>query len=321
MSSLYTRNSILWISYYRNKIHFRKSLKLPDDGESWKLAKIFQKKLDGEIALELFNNLLNNEKQILLSEAYQMFSNEKQLSGNNIYYIAYKYLLEITGNIPTSMVMIDQLNKLKNKLLYNKKSQNTVVSYFNHLRVFFNWCVKKQYISTNPIPKLKWQLKNVVTLTESELELIINYLKTVNEPMANLIKYLSLTGLRLSEALALKKTDIDYNSNILIINNTKASRTESFPLYPELKLFLMENNNIYNGDRGYALKAFQKACSALELKKYKIHDIRRTFASKYATILTPIELQKLTRHSKIETTLKHYVNLNLQTIGNKMVHT
>ncbi|MCH7770187.1 MAG: tyrosine-type recombinase/integrase [Bacteroidetes bacterium] len=67
-----------------------------------------------------------------------------------------------------------------------------------------------------------------------------------------------------------------------------------------------------------ALTIFQNACKECNIPKYRIHDLRRTFASKYATKLTPIELQKLVRHADINTTLKHYINIDLQDIAKKI---
>jgi integrase len=132
---------------------------------------------------------------------------------------------------------------------------------------------------------------------------------------------MSLTGLRVTEALNFKREHIDWNNNIIFINNSKANRQEQFPIYTELKKFLyqmLENGEWYIGNRKSVLDSFQRTCSKLKLKRYKLHDIRRTFISRYATKLNPIELKAIARHSDIKTTLSSYVSLDMNAIGDKL---
>jgi integrase len=316
MSSIFVRNKILWIGYTQNKIHIRKTLKLPNTNEGMKLARQFKKKLDAELFLEHLDELTNPRKVVLLSEGFQNFCESKNLKEAGNYGIIIKYLKEITGDIPINLIDSTHINLLKKKL--ESKSHNTVVSYFNHLTVIFNFFKKQEFISLNPVPKLKSELKPVVTIPEYELELII---KNLEPSIVHLIKLMSLTGLRISEALNFKREHIDWNNNIIFINNSKANRQEQFPIYTELKKFLyqmLENGEWYIGNRKSVLDSFQRTCSKLKLKRYKLHDIRRTFISRYATKLNPIELKAIARHSDIKTTLSSYVSLDMNAIGDKL---
>ena len=48
------------------------------------------------------------------------------------------------------------------------------------------------------------------------------------------------------------------------------------------------------------------------------HDLRRSFGTRWATRLTPIELKELMRHKSIETTLKYYVQIVAEKLGKKL---
>jgi len=316
MSSIFVRNKVLWIGYTKNKIHVRRTLKLPATSEGRKLAKEFQKKLDAELFLLHLDNLTNPKQVVLLSEGYDNFCKSKNLTEAGNYGIIYNYLVRVTGNVPINIINSTHIDLLKKSL--SNKSQNTAASYFKHLGVIFNYFMKQEYISLNPVPRLKWEEKPVITIPEHELELII---KKLELGISNLVKLMVLTGLRISEALDFKREHIDWKNNVIHINNSKANRNEQFPIYTELRNFLyqlLENWNLYNGNRRYALDQFQNACEILKLKKYKLHDLRRTFISKYATKLNPIELKAIARHRSIETTLGSYVSINMNAIGDKL---
>ncbi|KKK49782.1 hypothetical protein LCGC14_3131590, partial [marine sediment metagenome] len=56
----------------------------------------------------------------------------------------------------------------------------------------------------------------------------------------------------------------------------------------------------------------------LGIIRYSIHDIRRCYATRWAYKLMPYELNKLMRHLDMNTTLKHYADVELDKIVTKM---
>ena len=114
------------------------------------------------------------------------------------------------------------------------------------------------------------------------------------------------------------------------------NRNDIFPLNIEngillkfLKSFRKNSGRVFEVNQ-WAVKNFQKAIESIntekkktdkkfkDIPKYTIHDIRRTFGSKYANRLMPIELMKLMRHKELSTTLRYYVNIQMTDIAEKL---
>ena len=56
-----------------------------------------------------------------------------------------------------------------------------------------------------------------------------------------------------------------------------------------------------------------------EVTKYaSAHDLRRAFATRWSRKVMPAVLQRLMRHSAIETTLKYYVDLEADDLGDEL---
>jgi integrase len=55
-----------------------------------------------------------------------------------------------------------------------------------------------------------------------------------------------------------------------------------------------------------------------EGKYASAHDFRRTFGTRWAKRVMPVVLQKLMRHSSIETTLRYYVDLDADEVGDEL---
>jgi len=64
------------------------------------------------------------------------------------------------------------------------------------------------------------------------------------------------------------------------------------------------------GERRRVLKEVPKYASA--------HDLRRAFANRWAPRVKPVVLQKLMRHADIQTTLKHYVDLDVDDMAEEL---
>ena len=136
------------------------------------------------------------------------------------------------------------------------------------------------------------------------------------------------SGFRKEEALQQKWSDVYFEKDVLMVVTFKDNHNEDlFPLNlsnGELKkhLFEMEkskaDNYLFHLNNIDILKRFQKVLESLELPKYTLHDIRRTFGSYWAVRVSQIQLMKLMRHKAIDTTLKYYISIDVLEIGNKL---
>lgn len=117
------------------------------------------------------------------------------------------------------------LQSYYNSLTKNKgKSANVVKTLHKVLKAALNQAMKEQFIILNPcnyviLPKIE-EKEEVETFSLEEQKLFITYLQKENHRLCTLFKLDLGTGLRLGEVIALKWSDIDFNSN-----NIKISRT------------------------------------------------------------------------------------------------
>jgi len=354
MATIYPRGNWLHIHYYlQGRLH-KEALNIPNTPAGLIEAERFKEELEAKLLLikrgkmeinRIFpdhndsntqfiqspqSNVISLPNNYTLSEGLNKFFEFKAngLDETSTYGFVMKILIKnICGNILIKDVTKQHGNQLEAYLYKNKRSKNTAVTYLNHLRVVFNYFKNEKWIETIPIPKVKWDDRPIVTLAEADLKKILDFLKKEEEYKLTyyLVRLLLLTGFRISELLNLRKDMIDFEHNVINIRNFKGKRNEVFPLYPELRIFLKEvinntkHNELFAGlDRFDAYALFQNVLKKLEIKHYKLHDLRRTFASRMASKLTTVELQKVMRHKSIGTTLKSYVNLDMNSIGHKM---
>jgi len=117
----------------------------------------------------------------------------------------------------------------------------------------------------------------------------------------NLLGLLSATGLRISEALHLSRADIDFESNLLVVKETKFNKSRHVPLHPTTVDALKDyarfrdksvpvtfgTDAFFILDKGYpltyrhALYSFQTIRRQMAWRKKRlprIHDLRHTFA-------------------------------------------
>ena len=58
--------------------------------------------------------------------------------------------------------------------------------------------------------------------------------------------------------------------------------------------------------------------NAVEGKTANAHDLRRTFASRWARRVAPAVFQKLMRHASIQTTMGYYVDLDIDEMADEL---
>jgi integrase len=204
-----------------------------------------------------------------------------------------------------------------------KLAKATKITYTNHIIILFNWLKRKGIIKDHEFKRQSTPSKiNKNIIDDASFNEILNFLKEKSEQQYRLIYFLKLTGFRRTEATELTKADINFRTDIIYVRNKiNKNEIDQFPLYPTLKKFLNEfvpklqpNAKIFNYSTD-GLKFWNRAMQHLGYN-YTLHDIRRTFGTLHANKGTnTLDLMKLMRHRKIDTTMKYYVNMNINRIG------
>lgn len=324
MARIFKRGRILWIGYYNpaTKKEQQESLSLIDTKLNRKLAEEIKLKKELELKQRSFALATNN---IMLSDAVFHFMLSKNIDNDyrTVYYSAFKNFSDfLKTDIFVKQLKQDHLKKFAVYLKQQGKSSNTIATYLNHLCILSKWLVQEKYADKDFSYKIRPHKKEAMIIPDIELRKLLLYLFFHNRDQYNLVKFLVLTGFRKMEALHLQWNQIDMSTKTIYLENTKAKRTDVFPIYPELEKLINaipHNGKMVFNYKDKGLKFYDRAIKKIGIKHYSIHDLRRKFGTKMAERgLTPYELQRVMRHQNIKTTMQYYINIDMQNIASKM---
>jgi integrase/recombinase XerC len=101
------------------------------------------------------------------------------------------------------------------------------------IRTFFRWCEDTRVIERNPAAHLRLTATStpiIAHMTRSEVERLLWTIQTAHHPLAvrdhALFATLAYSGIRLSSAIGLHKSDVDLRGHRLILRRTKGGRSE-----------------------------------------------------------------------------------------------
>jgi site-specific recombinase XerD len=211
-----------------------------------------------------------------------------------------------------------------------KWKPTTFISYHMTLLVFFRWLVKNNYLEKNYIediekPKLEKRLPSRLKKEEALrlLEIVYNlpysyhYLRHRNKAIFATFIF---SGLRKSELLNLKLTDIDIENLTLFVRQGKGNKDRIIPISfthaQILKRYLKERKRLnktcpefftsLNRNRGFTdsgLKLIVERIKKASGISFNIHKLRHTFATLMLEGGCDIySLSKMMGHSDIKTT-------------------
>jgi len=209
-------------------------------------------------------------------------------------------------------------------------SPTTFISYRNALMVFFRFCVNEGYLKINPVqeielPKLEKRIPRKLTKQEAMriLEVVDNYpyvhkfLRFRNYAMFATFIF---TGVRKSELLNLKNTDVDVENLSLFIRQGKGNKDRIIPINYRLAEALQKYIEVrkkayktcpeffasYTYDMGFTehgMKRLVEKIVKVTGVKFNLHKLRHTFATLMLEGGCDIfSLSKIMGHSDIKTT-------------------
>lgn len=212
---------------------------------------------------------------------------------------------------PTDTTEDDIKLFLTDKLIDENLNTKSISLIKSALLFYYNELLNKNFnIKT---PKIK--KTSPVVLTKEEVTILFNSINNFQHKL--ILKLYYASGLRLSEAVILKKKDIDFNENILWVRDGKGGKDRmtilSKTLSKELKEFSKykeKNDFIFTNKKNEPLnpRTIQFAMEKAKLKSninkdIHVHTLRHTFATHLLEAGVDIrKIQELLGHSDLSTT-------------------
>ena len=269
---------------------------------------------------------------MLLSDAFQLFLDDKYVyaAADTVRYYKdslsgfIKWLCDL-GIDDTQQLDQDLLKQYAIYLRDVRKIKNTSIhTYFRGIKNFSLFCIDQHFCDyfnykirlPRPDPDL------VLPLSSVEVDQIFNYIKDNtsyrNYDSYNLMIRLMLDmGLRLSEVINLKFSDVDFERKILRITNSKYNKSRILPI-PDivfgcmLKLYvsgLPHCHFIIISDSGIE-SFFARMKRSTRIQRLHPHLLRHTFATSYMLQRGNLEfLRMYLGHSSYDVT-KRYIHIS-----------
>ncbi len=257
-----------------------------------------------ELKEQIKINQIKEEKRIkvkiLLEKYLEEYSSrhKKPSTYKNEKSLYKKSLRKAIGNIPITELNLKHLNKLNDTLGEESHSKaNHAIALISH---FLNWCEKFGYrnINSNPcklIKKYKLQGRDRV-LSHDEYKRMFKALNkgkelSIYSPFAfDVMKFLALTGCRLSEAKNLTWEEVDLDNQLLRLKDSKTGAKAvpiGKPALEILKEALKEKSSNYvfpsSKRKGTPLVDLRRPWTFIKkeasLDGLRLHDLRHSFAT------------------------------------------
>lgn len=230
------------------------------------------------------------------------------------------------------------------EFLYQRKQQRmwtnkTFRNNRQYLKSFFNYCVRENYISINPVekiekPKIPKQLPRCLNKQQINTLLLQSdcyqwYNSLEEKRNQAIIRTFLFTGIRLNELLKLKTIAINFDESEIIIHQGKGRKDRIVPIHPNLLPYLKV---YYRTKRKkpteYFFASIRSGKPLTEKNLYRIiiklrrackfhftpHQLRHTFGKlSIEANLNPFKLQAIMGHSSISTT-QIYISVSTKNI-------
>ncbi len=280
-----------------------------------------------------------NAITMTLLDTYEKFMQEQRYRGNSSYTLEYykrslKMFLDFCG---TDMDIEDiDVVLFKSYQLYISEHFNinrvSVRTYARAVKVFLRWLYFEEYIDidVNKLLLMKASKDVIIPLSDFEVKELINYydnLTYLGCRNKTMIMLMLDCGLRLSEVVNLKISDLDIKNNFLVINGKGSKQRlvpygcatkKQFEIYMQYRLNLNNNTSLFLNQNLSSITnntikmLFARLKKQEKFKRIYPHLLRHTFATNFIYSGGNLEvLRVLMGHSTINIT-QIYIHLAAQ---------
>ena len=308
--SIYSRGKTWYIAYYVNGEQIKEKIgtaPLVTKGQ----AELALKARLGEVVQDRFKleKTKNRIRLVKLIEKYLNWITENQKGYSREVTIS-KHFLEFIGDKYIDSISTWDIEKYKSKRKQDGMKPSTVNRELNMLRSMFNRAVEWGEVEKNPLDGVKKLKPLKAEDYERKPEYISNEVFTtiLNASSTNLRNFLIVaknTGMRVSELINLKWTDIDFEKEVIFVNDSKNFTQRLIPMNSSvlntLKSEVKGHERVFTyQSRDSVGSTWRKVRERLNLKKYRLHDLRHTFITNLITSgVDIITIMEITGHKDI----------------------
>ncbi|MGB7292419.1 MAG: site-specific integrase [Thermodesulfobacteriota bacterium] len=318
MGSIFKHGNSWWIAYYNNKRQIKERIGHVGIFTRGQAEQALKARM-GEVVQGRYK-LQRTEKNIPLKNLIDKYLNwitENQKGYKREAHVTRKFF-EFVGNTNISQITSWQIEKYKSLRKQEGVKPSTINRELNVLRSMFNRAIGWGESSNNPIS----DVKKVKPLNAEEYERKSKYIPhdaldkiTDNAPI--MLKAFILvarnTGMRVSELIKLKWTDIDLETGHMIIRDAKNYNQRTVPMNSTAHEVICglnkDKERVFNYcSKDSVGKAWRRVLDKVELEDYRPHDLRHSFITDLVTKgVDIITVMEITGHKDIRM-LKHYTH-------------
>ena len=224
------------------------------------------------------------------------------------YELVDKNITDITEND-----ILNFFNLLKNDRDIKQATQNRYRTCLNHI---FNIAIKDRVVNYNPVKYIKRykEKSRDRALNSNEIKTLLETCRqSRNEELYYIVLVALYTGMRYSNIVNMKKSNIKGNVYQLDGNETKSGKGQLIYLHQDLMNELNKHIQAFNRDNIFITKrvkrSFKTACNKAGIENFRFHDLRRTFATTLLYNDVNIKtIQNMLGHSSIMMTERYLAN-------------
>lgn len=226
------------------------------------------------------------------------------------------------GHIPLEQITSSLLAAYRDKRL-QKASNQTVKHELGLVRRAMKKGIEWNYVSMVPFlasPSLKGQARTR-RLKSDELDLVVN---SADEYLKHTIILLIETAMRRGELATLKIENVDLNTRLLKLEDTKNGEDRIVPISNKALIsieFLISNAKtpyLLNHTKEWLTEKFISHCKILGITNFRLHDLRHEgVSSLFEKGLNMMEVSSISGHRDLSM-LKRYTHINPVTLISKL---
>lgn len=281
---------------------------------------------------KMLNISQKSSKALRLSDAIKKFYDVhimlRSYSHQRNYRFSTNYLKQVVSeNKYVSEITTEDISKFI-LILKNKCSNSTMHTYMRYVKMLFNYLYEEDYIPKTPFRKRQNPRREdleVEVFTKDDINLILDYALAKDQKMYLFLSLLLLIGTRPIDLVNLSYGDIKLDQRKIVIKMAKTGNIIIFPIYEDLRRFLIENiSDIKTAEPKKLLfedytvshvgKKYRKFLRHLKIakeKRYTLKTFRKTFGTNMAALNIPTkDLMYIMGHREVSTTMKYYVKAN-----------